>query len=129
MYIDTVNREVKKMAAKKKTTHTSAKKDDHLKASLTYVFGWITGLVFILVEKKDSFIRFHAAQSIVVFGGIFIINLLVPYIPVLGGLLHALLGILSIVLWILLIVKAYQGEKYKLPYIGDLAEDLLKKIG
>lgn len=89
---------------------------------LCYFLGFVTGLVFYLVEKKNKFIRFHAMQSIVVFGAIFVINIVLMAIPVLGFLANALLSLLSLVLWILLMVKAYQGEYFKLPIAGDIAE-------
>jgi len=104
---------------------TEEKAKGNVNAALTYVAGWITGLIFLLVEKKDEFIRFHAAQSLIVFGGVMIITL----IPALGQALALVLWPLSLVLWVILIVKAYQGEKFKLPVIGDLAEKIKDKIG
>lgn len=89
---------------------------------LCYFFGFITGLVFYLVEKKNKFVRFHAIQSMLVFGGIFVINLILIFIPILGVLVGALLSLVSVVLWVILIIKAYQGEYFKLPIVGDIAE-------
>ena len=104
---------------------TEEKAKGNVNAALTYVAGWITGLIFLLVEKKDEFIRFHAAQSLTVFGGLMIIT----FVPVLGQALALVLWPLSIALWVILIVKAYQGEKFKLPIVGDLAEKVKDKIG
>ena len=87
-------------------------------AALSYVLGWLTGIVFLLLEKDDKFVRFHAMQSIITFGTI----TLVSFIPVIGWMLSPILMILAFVLWLLLIFKAYQGEKFKLPVIGDFAE-------
>ncbi|MFA5374622.1 MAG: DUF4870 domain-containing protein [Dehalococcoidia bacterium] len=92
---------------------------------LCYVFGWVSGLVFFLIEKDDAFVRFHAMQSIVVFGGLaifYIIFGILMLVPILGWILFTLLWIATLILWILLMVKAYQGEKFKLPLVGDLAE-------
>lgn len=92
---------------------------------LCYVFWWITGLIFYLIEKDDDFVRFHAMQSIVTFGAITILSIvcgILFLVPFLGWILGMLLWIGSIILWILLMVKAYQGEKFKLPLLGDLAE-------
>lgn len=108
---------------------TASTGNQNLMAALTYLLGIITGVIFLVIERKNSYIRFHAAQSVVTFGSIFILSIILPYIPVLGRVLVALLDLTQLVLWILLMVKAYQGVRYKLPYIGDLAEDLLKKIG
>ncbi len=85
-------------------------------------FGFITGLVFYFVEKKNKFVRFHAMQSIVVFGSFFVANLVLLVLPVLGVIIGGLLSLLSLVLWILLMIKAYQGEMFKLPIAGDIAE-------
>ena len=89
---------------------------------LCYFLGFITGLVFYIVEKKSKFVRFHAMQSMVVFGGVFVINLVSLFIPLLGVVISALLSLLSIVLWVLLMIKAYQGEYFKLPLAGDIAD-------
>jgi uncharacterized membrane protein/ribosomal protein L40E len=95
---------------------------------LCYLVGWITGLVFILIEKENKFVRFHAMQSIVTFGAFTV--LWIPFsilsqmdiLRVLFGILQAVTGILAFVLWIVLMIKAYQGERYKLPIAGDIAE-------
>ena len=92
-------------------------------AALSYVLGWLTGIVFLLIEK-DKFVRFHAAQSIVLFG---ILTILV-LIPVIGWVIAPLAWIVGFVLWLVLIFKAYQGEEFKLPWIGDLAKKLLSKV-
>lgn len=89
---------------------------------LCYVLGWITGLIFILIEREDQFVRFHAVQSIITFGALSIIVLAVSWIPILGAALGAIAGLLGFVLWILLMIKAYQGERYKLPWVGGIAE-------
>ena len=91
-------------------------------ALLAYLLGFITGLVFLLIEKNNKFVRFHAMQSIVVFGAIFVLQWLVSLIPLFGIVASGLLSLLAVVLWIILMVKAYQGEKFKLPWVGDLAE-------
>jgi len=92
-------------------------------AALSYVLGWLTGIVFLLIEK-DPFVRFHAAQSVVTFGILTILTL----IPVIGWVLSPLILIVGFVLWLVLIYKAYQGEEFKLPWMGNLARKLLGKI-
>jgi uncharacterized membrane protein len=89
---------------------------------LCYVLGWITGLVFFLIEKENKTVRFHAMQSIIVFGAITVVSIIVSWIPIVGYIIGVLLSILALVLWILLMIKAYQGGKYKLPIAGDMAE-------
>lgn len=92
-------------------------------AALSYVLGWLTGIVFLLIEK-DPFVRFHAMQSIITFGGLTILSLL----PVIGWILSPLVMILGFVLWLLLIYKAYQGEEYKLPWVGEFAKKQMGRI-
>ncbi len=91
-------------------------------AMFAYILVWVTGLIFLLIEKNNKFVRFHAMQSIVTFGLIFVAQWLISFIPVLGPMVGGLLSIVAVVLWIVLMVKAYQGEKYKLPWLGEIAE-------
>lgn len=92
-------------------------------AALSYVLGWLTGIVFLLVEK-DPFVRFHAMQSTIAFGALMVLS----FIPVIGWALSPLLMILGFVLWLVLIYKAYQGEEFALPVIGEFAKKQLKKM-
>ncbi|PJE67515.1 hypothetical protein COU95_02010 [Candidatus Shapirobacteria bacterium CG10_big_fil_rev_8_21_14_0_10_40_9] len=92
-------------------------------AALSYVLGWLTGIVFLLIEK-DPFVRFHAMQSIITFGLLTIIS----FVPIIGWLLSPLAMIVGFVLWLVLIFKAYQGEEFKLPVIGDFAKKQVGKI-
>lgn len=96
--------------------------EENIAALLSYVVGWVTGLIFFLIEKDSKYVKFHAMQSIITFGALMIISWILTIIPVIGWVLGMLLGILAFVLWILLMIKAYKGEKYKLPVVGDLAE-------
>ena len=89
---------------------------------LCYVGGWITGIIFFILEQKNEDVRFHAAQSIIVFGIYTIVTIVLSWIPFIGWILQSILGIIAFILWIVLMVKAVQGSKYKLPWAGDLAE-------
>lgn len=91
-------------------------------ALLSYLLGFITGIVFFLIEKENKFVRFHALQSIIVFGALFVIGWIIPFIPFVRIVLMPILVIGELALWIILMIKAYQGEKFKLPVIGDFAE-------
>jgi uncharacterized membrane protein len=88
---------------------------------LCYLLFWVTGLEFLFVEKKDKFVRFHAIQSIVTFGALTVAFALV-FIPIIGWIFGWLNVILIPVLWILLMIKAYQGKRIKIPIAGDIAE-------
>lgn len=106
--------------------------NEKLKGALCYLLGPVTGIIMLLVEKKSSYLRYHAMQSTLVFGAIVLLNLVLGIVPVLGWLiallLSPILAIGSFVLWLFLMWKAYNGEKYKLPYFGNLAEKQLEKI-
>ena len=95
-------------------------------AVLAYLGGALTGIVVLFVEKKDQFVRFHAMQSTVTFLLVLVANLLLRNVPIVAGLafLPFLVGVAA--LWIVLMVKAFMGERYKLPHIGDFAERQLK---
>lgn len=102
--------------------------DQNLEALLCYVLGWITGIIFLFMEKENEYVRFHAMQSLVTFLTLFIITIVIGWIPILGWLISFLISILGLILWLLLMFKAYQGELYKLPYAGDFAEEQLSKM-
>jgi uncharacterized membrane protein len=96
--------------------------DANVAALLSYLLGFVTGIIFYVIEKDNKFVRFHAMQSIVVFGSFFVLSFILGFIPVIGWALLPIVGILSLILWILLMIKAYQGENFKLPIAGDIAE-------
>ena|SRR3989344_7823680 len=106
--------------------------NEKLMGAVSYLFGPITGIVMLLVEKKNGYVRFHAMQSTLVFGAIFLFNIVLGIIPVLGiiiaVILSPIIAIGSFILWLLMMWKAYSGEKYKLPFFGDLAEKQLAKL-
>jgi uncharacterized membrane protein len=101
---------------------TSSGMNQNVAGLLCYVAGWITGLIFFLIEKENKFVRFHAMQSIITFGGLTVLFFVAGVIPFVNLVLVPILGLAQLVLWIILMVKAYQGEKFKLPVIGDIAE-------
>ena len=101
---------------------TSTGMQANLAALLSYVLGFITGIIFYVIEKENKFVRFHAMQSIIVFGFFFVVGFILAVIPVIGWVLIPIVGIAELILWILLMVKAYKGEMFKLPIAGDLAE-------
>jgi uncharacterized membrane protein len=105
---------------------TSTGLDSNVAAALAYGLGWITGIIFLVAEPNDRFVRFHALQSIIAFGTLSAITILLQAIPILGMLIAVFLVIpLSAILWLLLMFKAYQGERFKLPIAGDMAEQRL----
>ncbi len=91
--------------------------------ALAYALGWITGLALLLTERENRFVRFHAMQSTIVFGVLCALWFVGLSIPLLGWLISfILIPPVSAVLWLLLMFKAYQGDRFKLPFAGDIAD-------
>jgi uncharacterized membrane protein len=106
------------------TEKTSTGFDANVAAALSYLVGFVTGIIFLFVEKENRFVRFHAMQSTLVFAGIVVIDILVKIVPFFGALVVVFVIIpASAVLWLLLMYKAYQGEEFKLPVVGQFAAD------
>ncbi len=109
---------------------TSTGLDPQLAGLLCYILGLVTGVIFFLIEKTNSVVRFHAAQSIVV--SLAMIALAIGLgigaiswtLGSLFGLLMMLVWLAAFILWIVLMIKGYSGEKWKLPVLGDWAERL-----
>jgi uncharacterized membrane protein len=105
---------------------------------LCYVFGWVTGLIFFFIDKR-SFVQFHAKQSIVLFGGLHLIGIALGLVfglsLVTGGrtgfsfgfALYHLLQLVSLILWIVCMIKAFQGERFRVPVAADLADKFFGK--
>ena len=92
--------------------------DENVAGFLCYLLGFITGIVFLVVEKESRFVKFHAKQSTITFLGLFVMTLLFGGIPVIGTLIL----IFSLILWLVLMIKALQGKRYLLPIVGKMAE-------
>jgi uncharacterized membrane protein len=106
------------------TEKSSTGLDANLAAALSYLVGFVTGIIFLVVEKENRFVRFHAMQSTLVFAAIVAIDILLQIVPILGALVVVFLVIpASAILWLLLMYKAYQGEEFKLPVLGQIAAD------
>jgi uncharacterized membrane protein len=91
---------------------------------LCYVGGWISGIIFFVLEQKNTDVRFHAAQSIIVFGILTIVGTVLGLIPVIGNAFSAIVGIIAVILWVILMVKAYNGEKYRIIWAADIADNI-----
>jgi uncharacterized membrane protein len=101
---------------------TSTGLSENVAGLLCYVLGWVSGIVFFLMEPDNKFVRFHAIQSIIVFGILTIASFILGWIPFIGAFFAWIIGVLSFILWIVLMIKAYQGTRYKVPWAGNLAE-------
>jgi uncharacterized membrane protein len=103
--------------------NTTSGFDENVAAALAYGLGWITGIIFLVTEPANKFVRFHAMQSTIVFLALSVLTFVLQVIPFLGMLIAVFFVIpLSAVLWLVLMFKAYQGERFKLPVVGDMAE-------
>ena len=127
-------------------TATGAGLSENAAGALCYVLGWITGIIFFLVDKRP-FVRFHAAQSLVTFGGLHLIRIVMAMFFGagilfggwghwgyagwggfgLGVALFSLFGILIFVLWIVCMAKAGSGQRFVLPISGPIAENIAKQ--
>jgi uncharacterized membrane protein len=107
---------------------------------LCYVAGWITGIVFIVLEKKSIFVKFHAWQSILTFGVLFVAWLIlsrmlidIGWVTLSLGLIWVgrafgwIVGLVMLALWIILIIQAGTGKMWKVPWAGDWAEKQISK--
>ena len=92
--------------------------EENIAGFFCYLLGFVTGIVFMVVEKKSSFVKFHAKQSTITFLGLFVIILVMGWIPVLG----TLVWIFTLILWLILMIEALQGKRYSLPIVGKMAE-------
>ncbi len=113
--------------------------DENVAGLLSYVVGWVTGLIFFVIDKRP-FVKFHAAQSMVTFGAIFVLYMILAIFMSMTWMMGAgiigtmvsfavypIIGIASLVAWVLCMVKAFQHERFKLPIIGDIAENIAGK--
>jgi uncharacterized membrane protein len=112
--------------------------EENVAALLSYVLGWLTGLIFFLIDKRP-YVRFHAMQSIITFGALHVLQIFLIMVGVFGGFMSAMAGgllvsglsflfyglfyVVILVSWVLCMVKAYQGQRFKLPVVGNLAEN------
>ena len=101
---------------------TSSGLQENVASLLCYVLGWISGIVFLIIEPENKTIKFHAYQSILVFASLHVVIMIFAWIPFIGWVIASLVGLVAFIAWIGLIVVASQGQKYKVPIAGDYAE-------
>ena len=123
------------------TAKSSTGLDENVAALLSYIFGWVSGLIFFLIEKVSRLVRFHAMQSILLNVAAAILGIVLWFVWVFGVLIFAainetlasliglVLGLLLFVFWIgmlialiMCLIKAFQKQYFKLPVIGNFAE-------
>ncbi len=97
--------------------------DETVAGLFCYLFGFVTGIIFLAVEKESRFVKFHAMQSTVTFLGLFVMLLILGWIPLIG----TLVWIGSLILWLFLMVEALRGKEYELPIVGKMAREKAHK--
>nr|MBA2285488.1 hypothetical protein [Ktedonobacteraceae bacterium] len=111
---------------------------ERLERVLAYLFGWVSGLLLFLVEKNRN-VRWQAAQSLVTFGslsllsfGVGLLRNILGWIPIIGGLtvpgltlLLTVLGWVTVLLWIWLMVMAWNHPNYRLPFVCTWVDSLV----
>ena len=97
---------------------------DNLAGMLAYIT-FIPAIIFLVIEpyNKNRFIRFHAFQCIFVSAALFAIHIVLMFVPIIGAVISLLVSLAALALWIVLLIKAYGGQKFKLPIVGDMAEN------
>lgn len=109
---------------------TSLGLGENIEGALCYSFGFVTGIIFLFLEDENKFVKFHAIQSIIVFLPLFIIYIAIIFLPMVGLLMNMMswpiiipiLSLIIVIFWLFMMYKAFVGEIYKLPIIGDFAE-------
>jgi uncharacterized membrane protein len=126
----------KRPAAPNYSTSTTTGIEPNVAAALSYILGLITGIIFFALEKENKFVRFHAAQSMVVSGILIVVSTAISILggvlailPFLGSLmvffLTAGLAIGTFCLWLMLMWRAYSGDEWEMPIAGGLARRLV----
>jgi len=112
---------------------TSTGIDAPLASVLCYAGWWLTGLVFLVVERKDKDVRFHAAQSVVLFGALSAAMIALGSVSVVALLLPGpafrllqatgnLVWLVAVLLWIALLVRTFRGETWRVPLASGVAD-------
>lgn len=99
--------------------------DGNIAGLLCYALTWISGLIFFLTEKENKFVKFHAAQSLILFAGLQVVIIIARVIPFVGGIIVSLVGFFNVIFWIVGMYKAYTNEYFKFPIVGDMAESFM----
>jgi uncharacterized membrane protein len=131
------------------THETGSGLEENVAGALSYLFGVITGVIFFVVDRENAFVRFHAAQSIVLSVGAFVVFAVLGIISTVvstvlfaagSGAGFALFGLFSLlvtllwsvvglglfVVWVYLMVRTYQGETVRLPLVASFADRIAR---
>lgn len=120
-------------------TPTGTGIDPHMAGALSYFLGALSGILFLVLDRDRPFVRFHAMQSIVLsvawFGAWVVLSVLgvvLGAVPLIGWLVSMLLslalGVLGFVLWLYLMFRAYSGDEWELPVVGEYARRFAAEV-
>ncbi|WP_068613979.1 MULTISPECIES: DUF4870 domain-containing protein [Paenibacillus] len=101
---------------------------ENLAGFLCYFIPLVGGAVMLALEKRSRYVMFHALQSIMLFGSLIVGCTAAGFVPLIGAFAILILQLTGVVLWIVLMLASLQGRFYKVPYIGDFAEDQMRKL-
>ncbi|KYH24078.1 hypothetical protein HAPAU_41570 [Halalkalicoccus paucihalophilus] len=128
------------------STESESGLDENVAGALSYLFGFVTGLIFFLIEKENDFVRFHAAQSMAFSGLLFVAYIALSIVGTVittvmfsststffvGSIVSMVLGLVWLVLalgglatWLYLLVSSYQGKTPRIPIVAGIADKLV----
>ena len=81
----------------------------------SYVLGWLGGLIFLFVGKDDPDVKWNASQSLIIFGGLSIVIVILSFIPVVGWIAEAILFVIGFIFWVYFLVQSLQGTGQRIP--------------
>ena len=122
------------MEGDRKSKKTALGLSENIEGALCYSLGFITGIIFLFLEDENKFVRFHAIQSTIIFLPLFIIYIVITFLPMVGLIMDMMFwpivipifSIIIIIFWLFMMYKAFIGEIYKLPIAGDFAEKQIR---
>ncbi len=97
---------------------------------LAYVLGWLGGLIFLFVGKDDPDVKWNAAQSLLIFGGLTIVIIILGFIPVVNIFSTAVLWIIGFIYWVIFLIQSLQGtgQRIQAPLIGGFVSPYVDQI-
>ena len=102
--------------------------DPNLAGALCYLFGCLSGIIFFLLESENKRVRFHALQSVFIFAVLTVVSILSVILAIITDFLPfrlatSLIWLAHVVIWLVMVIKTYQGQTVKIPLLGDFAQE------
>lgn len=122
------------MSAAENTQQKPYNLEPNAEAALSYMLGALTGIPVLLLEKENQFVRFHAMQSVVFTIGLVILGVIngvmlsIPILNILWGIGIAFVYLGIVIVWLMLMWRAYNHQEWELPYLGKIARDQMKNL-